>query len=150
MWTRFMDMHSGGGAKEDFEFLLVELPEREAVVYFYNKFGHNPYRVTCTCCGEDYSVGEDETIQNITGFDRGCRYATPKTPKKGDRGFYIEEGPIPEGYKVDHRLYRSPYISIEDFLNDPEKFRYKIIYRSDISDSEIEGTVPRQGYVWID
>jgi len=39
VWTRFMDMHSGGRLKEDpYQFILIEAPENEAKVIFYNKF----------------------------------------------------------------------------------------------------------------
>lgn len=53
-----MDMHSGGGQKLDFSILYIEAPEDEAIGVFYNRFGRNPHRVTCTCCGPDYSVRE--------------------------------------------------------------------------------------------
>jgi len=59
MWTRFYDMHSGGGAKEKWELIFIEAPEDEAISIFYNRFGHNPNRVSCTCCGADYSIYED-------------------------------------------------------------------------------------------
>jgi len=70
MWTRFMDMHSGGGLKEKWQFIYVEAPQAEAEVIFYNRFGHNPNRITCSCCGEDYSVSESETLEQATDFDR--------------------------------------------------------------------------------
>ena len=72
MWTSFMDMHSGGGTKEEpYEYIYIEAPENEAITIFYNRFGHNPHRVTCTCCGEDYSVSSDETLELITAYNRG-------------------------------------------------------------------------------
>ncbi len=55
-WTIFIDRHSGGGPKEAFEILSVELPEDTAIEWFENKYGHSPYNVTCFCCGEDYNV----------------------------------------------------------------------------------------------
>ncbi len=58
IFTHFWDMHSGGSAKEPWEHILIEANEAEARVIFYNRFGHNPDRVTCTCCGSDYSVYE--------------------------------------------------------------------------------------------
>ena len=73
VWTRFMDMHSGGGTKEPpYEYIYIEAPESEARVIFYNRFGHNPERVTCSCCGDDYSISEEETLQQITAFERNC------------------------------------------------------------------------------
>lgn len=77
-WTRFMDMHSGGSTKvvirkQAIEYIYIEAPENEARVIFYNRFGHNPSRVTCTCCGEDYSVSEEQTLELATAFERGCK-----------------------------------------------------------------------------
>lgn len=57
-WTHFYDMHSGGGAKEDFEHIFIQAPKDEALVIFYRRFGHSAERISCSCCGEDYSVSE--------------------------------------------------------------------------------------------
>jgi len=81
MWTQFMDMHSGGGLKEEpYENIYIEAPLKEAELIFYNMFGHNPNRVTCTCCGEDYSTSEYETLREATAFHRNCLHAY-KNPK---------------------------------------------------------------------
>jgi len=70
-WTSFMDMHSGGGCKEPpYEYIYIELPRDMAEVYFYNRFGHSPERVTCTCCGRDYSLSESETLESATEYER--------------------------------------------------------------------------------
>ena len=70
-WTHFWDMHSGGGCKEaPYEHIFIEAPLEEAVRIFYNRFGHNPYRVSCTCCGEDYSVSEYDTLEEATAYHR--------------------------------------------------------------------------------
>ena len=71
MWTHFFDMHSGGGKKEEWEHIFIELPKHEAKIYFYNRFGHNPERVTCTCCGEDYSISQYESLEKATGYYLG-------------------------------------------------------------------------------
>ncbi|KKL21424.1 hypothetical protein LCGC14_2445590 [marine sediment metagenome] len=71
MWTQFWDMHSGGGLKEaPYHYIYIEAPEEEAKVIFYNRFGHNPERVTCTCCGDDYSIGEEKTLAKLTEYHR--------------------------------------------------------------------------------
>ncbi len=55
----FTDMHSGGRQKEPFDVLIIECgSEEEACSIFYSRFGHSPRRVTCTCCGQDYSIWE--------------------------------------------------------------------------------------------
>lgn len=33
MWTRFMDMHSGGGSKEKWEYIYIEAPETRRKLY---------------------------------------------------------------------------------------------------------------------
>jgi hypothetical protein len=70
MWTKFWDMHSGGGQKGDYPQYFIEAPEGEAMSVFYSRFGRNPYNITCTCCGEDYSVHEGESLEKITEFHR--------------------------------------------------------------------------------
>lgn len=72
-WTRFFDLASGGGDKEDFELIYIQAPRDEAQLIFYNRFGHNPERVSCTCCGPDYSFrelepGEEPTEDMETGW----------------------------------------------------------------------------------
>ena len=70
-WTLFWDMHSGGRTKElPYNKIYIEASEKESIVIFYNRFGHNPNRVTCTCCGEDYSIYEDKTFTEISEFHR--------------------------------------------------------------------------------
>jgi len=75
VWTRFWDMSSGGSDKEEFECCYIEAPEAEACQIFYNRFGHNPYRVSCTCCGADYAVSQNNvSLQQATAFQRHCAY----------------------------------------------------------------------------
>ena len=75
MWTRFMDMHSGGSLKEKWQYIYIEADEKEAKIIFYNRFGHNPERVTCTCCGDDYSISSKDDLHQLTGYDRGCHFS---------------------------------------------------------------------------
>ena len=132
MWTQFMDMHSGGGNKEGYDYIYVELPEREAVVWFYNRFGHNPNRVTCTCCGEDYSISESETLEGLTGYERGCRYDDEKRE-------YVEEvDPIYSKWKQ--------YMTLDEYK---QKDNILIVSRDEVNPEELEGEVPEEGYVWV-
>lgn len=71
--TTFYDMHSGGGSlKEASQLIIIEAPEAEAICVFYSRFGHNPERISCSCCGSDYSVWEhdslDEAIEVYSDF----------------------------------------------------------------------------------
>ena len=131
MWTRFMDLHSGGGIKEEpYEMIYIEASEDEAVKIFYNRFGHNPNRVTCSCCGEDYSISQDEKLEQITGYDRGCEYDSQNKS-------YIE--------RKTSRFSTSEYCTLEDYKNKKDVL---IINASEIKSHERNGEVPEQGYVW--
>lgn len=134
-WTLFWDMHSGGGLKEDKQFIYIEAPKDEAKVIFYNLFGHNPDRVSCTCCGEDYSVDEG-TLDQLSAYHRGCKFQTVEGELGG--GHYIEE--------PDDRYDWKKYISLEDYLSGDD---IQVIYARDIKDSERVGDVPEEGYVWV-
>lgn len=162
MWTQFMDMHSGGGQKEKWAYIYIEAPEEEAALIFYNRFGHSPFRVTCTCCGEDYSLIESPTLQHATGYERNCPHLeTPKVDGKyvkvADPWFhehyYLEPEEIEEaekrGYQVSNRtsLFKDNYIRLEDYLKQEDIL---VISKEEIKDEERCGTIPDQGYVWVD
>lgn len=132
MWTRFMDMHSGGEPKEPQQYIYIEAPIEEAKVIFYNRFGHNPDRVTCTCCGDDYSIGESETLAEASGYDRGCRY------DKMQKG-YVDE--------PDTERWARKYVTVEEYAKRKDVL---IIPASNIKDGERVGQVPEQGYIWKD
>lgn len=88
-WTRFVDMYSGGELKEKFSYLYVELPEEKAKVFFYNRFGHNPERITCTCCGDDYNITEEESLEQIAAFEREAKGKPLKEYLKSDEARVI-------------------------------------------------------------
>lgn len=159
MWTRFMDMHSGGDQKEPFAHLLVEAPEAEAKVVFYNLFGHNPDRVTCTCCGPDYSIDEHHSIEEATAYDRGLRFAmdargsAARSEPDYKDGLYLEPGQkVPEGMTVSGigNLRNADQVSMDEFLSNLDRHGYKIIRATEISDRDRRGEVPDQGYVWVE
>lgn len=128
IWTKFWDMHSGGGSKERYEHIYIQALEEEAKRIFYGKFGHNPERVTCTCCGEDYSISSGELSQ-ITGYHRGCEYS-------GKR--YVDKPGKDSTEK---------YQTMEEYSNRSDVL---LIYDKDIKDEWRESDVPTQGYVWMD
>lgn len=130
MWTRFMDTHSGGGQKLSHAKILIEAPEKEAEIIFQNRFNRNPNRVTCTCCGEDYSISEAETLEEVTAYDRGCCWDEIKKS-------YVEEG----GGKWNHNTY----ITIQDYLNSGDAL---ILRTTDIKPEERVGELREEGYIW--
>lgn len=143
MWTQFWDMNSGGGTKEPYKMIYIEAPEDEAKVIFYNRFGHSPERVSCTCCGEDYSIDSNESFEQLTGYHRGCEYVS-----KGREGKYIEAGDdIPNGWKKSK--FGSGYENYQTVRQYKRRKDVLVIPASKIRKSEREGDVPTQGYVWM-
>ncbi len=76
-WTQFWDMHSGGGAKVKVdgkwkEKIYIEGTEEEARALFKQRFNRDPDHITCECCGPDYSVHEEESLNQLTAYHRGC------------------------------------------------------------------------------
>jgi hypothetical protein len=158
MWTRFMDMHSGGGLKEKWQFIIIEAPENEATVIFYNRFGHSPRRVTCTCCGGDYSVSESPTLEDATAYDRGCafHYFDKKSGKdlgpvsaiydhKKNDWCVAGRPAIGKYVEVGHNKYGKKYLTLKQYLRSGEVF---VIREGEIKPDERRGSVPEQGYVW--
>ena len=73
--TRFMDMHSGGYAKNAFDKCYIACDARRALIYFTENFGC-PDDVACTCCGCNYSyddVGDESDLVHSTGYDRNAK-----------------------------------------------------------------------------
>lgn len=124
MWTRFMDMRSGGSYREKWHKILIEAPKDEAKVIFYSRFDHYPGDSCMFCNGEVYSISEEESLAQITAFDRGCEYAyfrpdgteCPKgeawEPAKGKiKGYssrYVER-PCGDRWR--------PYIPLDEYLS---------------------------------
>ncbi len=72
MWTKFMDMHSGGKAKiPPYEYILIQGSEQDATDIFRKRFDRDPDNVTCACCGEDFSVSSSDCLQDLTEYERG-------------------------------------------------------------------------------
>lgn len=160
-WTQFWDMHSGGPLKEKWQFIYIEAPKEEAKIIFYNRFGHNPERVTCTCCGEDYSISESKWFSQISGFHRNCRNLVTPRDKNGlykrpndinfNKHLYLEEGELPpKGYEVDKDSFGPKfrkYLTCDEHIKNENVL---VIFKKDIKDSDRIGCVPAQGYVWVD
>lgn len=69
-WTEFWDMHSGGYKKLQWEHIYIEAPEAVAVRVFDALFNHDPYNVTCDCCGGDYAISEYPSLEKATEYQR--------------------------------------------------------------------------------
>lgn len=150
--TRFMDMNSGGGQKEKWSYIYIEAPEEEAIRIFYGRFGHNPSRVTCTCCGDDYSISEAETMEQATAYERGCAYVYRRPD-----GSECDQA---EGWKAGIGKTKGYTAGYEEKASGESWRKYKTLsqyLKSDdvlfISADEIKpewraDNVPEQGYVW--
>jgi len=147
--TLFCDMHSGGSTKvKPYNKIYIEAPKEEAEIIFYKKFGRNPYRVTCTCCGEDYSVyGDEKDFAQASAFHRDCLYYHP--PGEEDDGRYFEKDElILDGWVPDEmNKYRTGYQTVEEYLQNEDVL---FITADEIKPEEKIGKLPQQGYVWVD
>ena len=145
-WTMFWDMSSGGGHKEPYHYIFIEAPYAEAKIIFFKRFEHSPDRVSCTCCGADYSVSEHQTLGEATAYHRGCRTIT-----------YLVDG-VEESVAVEDRSDRDfeaeKYLPLDEWIEankEPgERDSVLVIRKEDIKPEERVGSVPRQGYVWQD
>lgn len=160
VWTSFMDMHSGGGQKLEWTHIWIEAPQEEAAVIFQNRFGRNPSRVTCTCCGEDYSIDESPNLRLATAFERGCRaLETPRDPETGrykepddpafHEHYYLEKGEDPPpGYSVG-RSYglQDSYQTLDEYM---QRKGVLFIAAHEIRPEERVGELREEGYVWQD
>ena len=163
MWVLFWDMHSGGSCKvrlndQPKEKIYIEAASQdEAEIIFYNRFGHNPNRVTCTCCGPDYSISEGESLERLSGYHRNCATGffrpdgtecDPSEAQTGGRYSRLKGG-YTRGYveRRDEEHTWKTYLNLEDYLRSPEVL---VIRAADIKPEERVGSLPRQGYVWVD
>jgi len=125
MFALFWDMNSGGGRKEKWALIYIECEDvEEAKRVFYNRFGHNPERVSCTCCGPDYSISVEDSLEEASAYHRGCSFDWTANAYKTETGKSVEE----------HEA----------------KDSVLIIRARDIPQEERRGEVPEQGYRWID
>lgn len=149
MWTLFWDMNSGGGRKETWNHIYIEADQKEAKLIFYNRFGHNPERISCTCCGPDYSINSEKSLRKLSGYHRNALCVEKRTGKNYKYDYIDPKSEIPEGFsksKYSSTLSR-PYLTIEQYENQENVL---IIRKNDIKDDERRGSVPQQGYVWMD
>jgi hypothetical protein len=176
MWTHFWDMHSGGGTKvlrmpdgsftegsrfsqegQPVNHIYIQAPEDEAKVIFYNRFGHNPERVSCTCCGEDYSISSNEDLAQLTGYHRHCQWLSVEGEAGGgqyiesqseDLRKYVTDGDDEQVWQayLDSRGSAAKYQTLEQYMNEPEVL---FIPATHIKPEERRGSVPEQGYVWV-
>lgn len=169
VWTQFWDMHSGGSQKLKWSHIYIEAPQKEAEIIFQNRFGRNPHRVTCTCCGSDYSISESGDLAQATAFERKCRYAyfdkngkeipqeqawkSGKGLINGAIGKYVE-GADEEEIKEYEQKY--PKENWKDYFKFVTLSDYKkkkdvlIISKKQIKPKETKGKLKEEGYVWVD
>lgn len=65
--TVFSDMCSGGSRQHDFDYGWIEGDEATATKRFIERYG-DPAHVTCTCCGQDYSVTEFDSLEELLQY----------------------------------------------------------------------------------
>ena len=133
VWTHFWDMHSGGGKKESFEHCFIEANKAKAVAIFTSRFGHSPNRISCDCCGEDYSTEEGETLIELTGYHHGCARVTVSAKGVELTKIKLFDRPIraKRGHKHTYadRKGDKDYIPLATFLQSDD---VEVIYKKDI------------------
>ena len=67
-WTLFYDMHSGGHRKLQWDFILIQAAEEEALIIFQNKFDQDPKGHSCPCCSSDYTINFYKTLEEAKGY----------------------------------------------------------------------------------
>lgn len=147
-WTLFWDMYSGGGCKEEpYDKIYIEAPEADARCVFWNRFEHNPERVTCTCCGDDYSIGEEPTLEQISAFHRNCQwFGPPDMPERNADGRYFEDGEaVPDGWTSSGLNPFRDYETMEQYL---KRETVLVIRADEITLEQRVAEIPDQGYVW--
>lgn len=73
MFTMFMDMHSGGQLKiPPYQFIIIEADETDAKDIFESELNFDPCSIGCPCCGDNFSASTEETLAEVTGYQRGC------------------------------------------------------------------------------
>ncbi len=140
MWTHFWDTSSGGGQKEKWGHIFIEAPQNEAEIIFQNRFGHNPNRVTCTCCGADYSILEEKSLAQEMAFYLGWHYDKEKNK-------YIEKR---ESGREFPKTFRTMKKALEkmSFPGYGREEPFLIIRKKDIKSKERIGELHEEGYVW--
>jgi len=133
-WTQFWDMSSGGGQKLSFKHCFIEAPEDEAKIVFQNRWGRNPDRVTCTCCGPDYAVHEYGSLEQATAYHRRCAF-------DGTLDVWIEE---PERPNAEPGSWGA-YSTLDAFV---ARENIEVIRASDITEGDRLGALREEGFVW--
>lgn len=113
-WTQFMDMHSGGGKKTEYEYIYIETDEDTATTVFCNLFGQHPCSVACACCGSNFSVTGYDTLEEATIYEREWSKKTLEEylQDKDIKVLYASEIKpelLKESYTDSYIVYDDPY-----------------------------------------
>lgn len=159
--TLFWDTHSHGTQKEKWSKIYIEAPEDIARKVFFAKFQHNADRVSCTCCGPDYSVSEDDTFAEASAYHRNVPHAY--NPKNKDEYGDIEPGEsLPKGWvwgestliKAKCQRFENgrfdDTMSVEYYLRNGDCLFIDKKEVEDILSQVGQVDIPRQGWVWVE
>jgi hypothetical protein len=118
---------------------------------FYAVFGRNPNRVTCTCCGEDYSISGYADLAQATGYERHCEYVyrdAHGTEVGGEKAWQRDglTGSYEDRMQTKYNSERRPSIPLDLYLTSGE---CKVVYANEITPEMLGVEPPEQGYVWV-
>jgi hypothetical protein len=100
-YAQFMDMYTGSTRKTCWDYIYVEAETEALAREIFEERFQDPDASACTCCGRDYSVSFNETLEDATWYERGCaldaddhalEIQDPERP-------YVEYTPLPEYLK---------------------------------------------------
>ncbi len=75
MWFQFSDVRTAGYLKTKFKDIYIKAnSESDAIKIFEDKFNISPYDSACDCCGYDFWISEDDSLEELTANDRNCDY----------------------------------------------------------------------------
>lgn len=65
MWTIFYDMSSQGIQTTDYKVIIIRGGKDEATKHFIDVFNENPNDVRCECCGENFNIHTEESLDKF-------------------------------------------------------------------------------------
>ncbi len=153
-FVQFHDMHGGGSLKiKPFGFIYIEADSKEeAKIIFYNRFNRNPEKISCACCGEDYSISISSDLTQATAFERNCRYAyfdEKRREVSRDKALVIGKG-LKDGYFSKYIEESGIYGKHETLNKYLKRKDVLVIYANDIKPEERIGEIRKSGWVYVD
>ena len=120
MFFSFHDMFSGGCRKTEYSQVYIEADsEDQAEEIFEDRLNRNPNKVTCECCGNDFSITEYDSLEEATEFERKQRSVTLDDYLKRDDILVICKEKTMNNPETMHERFEAVSYAYLDFDNIP-------------------------------